>query len=100
MSPKRFGARTTSGPFLLEVGTTLEPIDGGTRRTTSYRGENRGFITLTEPVAIRVARKQSEAANENFKRWSRPHPSRPNKQWSVLRLNGLVWAALLTPACN
>jgi uncharacterized protein YndB with AHSA1/START domain len=64
---ERFGTRTTSGPFLLETDTILEPMDGGTRMTSSYRGENHGFMKLAEPVAIRVARKQFEAANENLK---------------------------------
>jgi uncharacterized protein YndB with AHSA1/START domain len=67
VSRTRFGTRTTSGPFLLETDTTLEPIGTGTKMTSSYRGENHGFMKLAEPVAIRVARKQFEAANENLK---------------------------------
>jgi Polyketide cyclase / dehydrase and lipid transport len=64
---ERFATRTTSGPFLLEVDSRLEAVDGGTRMTSTYRGENHGFMKLAEPVAIRVARKQFEAANENLK---------------------------------
>jgi uncharacterized protein YndB with AHSA1/START domain len=64
---ERFTSRSTSGPFLLEVDTRLEPVDGGTKMTSTYRGESRGFMKLAEPVAVRVARKQFEAANENLK---------------------------------
>lgn len=64
---ERFATRTTSGPFLLEIDTRLEAVDGGTRMTSSYRGESHGFFKLAEPVAVRVARKQFEAANENLK---------------------------------
>jgi carbon monoxide dehydrogenase subunit G len=64
---ERLATRTTSGPFLLEIDTRLEPADGGTRVTSSYRGENHGFVKLAEPVAIRVARKHFESANENLK---------------------------------
>jgi uncharacterized protein YndB with AHSA1/START domain len=64
---ERFATRTTSGPFLLEVDSRFKAVDGGTRMTSTYRGENHGFMKLAEPVAIRVARKQFEAANENLK---------------------------------
>ena len=64
---ERFTTRTISAPFHLEIDSTFEPVGGGTRITTTYRGENRGFMKFAEPVAIRVARKQFEAANENLK---------------------------------
>src|SRR5450759_3253325 len=64
---ERFASGATSGPFQLEIDTRLEPVDGGTKMTSRYRGESRGFMKLAEPVAIRVARKQFEAANENLK---------------------------------
>lgn len=64
---ERFAIRTTSGPFLLETDTRFEAIDGTTRMTSIYRGESHGFMKLAEPVVVRVARKQFEAANENLK---------------------------------
>jgi carbon monoxide dehydrogenase subunit G len=64
---QRLATKTTSGPFLLEIDTGFEAIDGGTRVKTLYRGDNRGFVKLAEPVALRVARKHFEAANENLK---------------------------------
>lgn len=64
---QRFTTKTTSAPFHLEIDSIFETVDGGTRITSTYRGENRGFMKFAEPVAIRVARKQFEAANENLK---------------------------------
>jgi hypothetical protein len=64
---ERFGTRTTSGPFLLDIESRFEAVAGGTRVTTLHRGESHGFMKLAEPVVIRVARKQFEAANENLK---------------------------------
>lgn len=64
---ERFGTRTTSGPFLLDIESRFEAVDGGTLVTTTYRGESHGFLKLAEPVALRVARKHFEAANENLK---------------------------------
>jgi len=56
-----------SGPFLLEIESTLEAVDGGTKLTNRYRGESQGFFKLAEPVVIRLTRRQFEAACENFK---------------------------------
>jgi carbon monoxide dehydrogenase subunit G len=64
---EQFATKTTSAPFHLEIDNRLERVDGGTRLTSTYRGENRGFMKFAEPVAIRVVRKQFEAANENLK---------------------------------
>lgn len=64
---RRFATRSVSGPFHLEVDNSFEAVDGGTRITTKVRGESRGFLKVAEPAAIRVARKQFEAANENMK---------------------------------
>ncbi len=63
----RWVTRTKSGPFYIEYDTRFEPVDGGTRVTTTYRGESRGFFKLAEPAMVRVFRKQCEAANENMK---------------------------------
>ncbi len=64
---KRFVSKTVSGPFDLEVATTLDPVDGGTRVTARYRGESRGFFRLAEPIVFRLAKKHFETANENLK---------------------------------
>ena len=63
----KYSSKTTSGPFLLEIESTLEAVDGGTKLTNHYRGESQGFFKLAEPVVIRLTKRQFETANENFK---------------------------------
>jgi len=64
---EEFSSKTTSGPIHLEVDSTLQPVDGGTRLATVYRGESRGFFKLAEPVIVRLTRKHFETAAENLK---------------------------------
>jgi uncharacterized protein YndB with AHSA1/START domain len=64
---KLFATKTTTAPFYLEVETTLEPTADGTRVTSVYRGESRGFVKLAEPLVIRMGRKQFETAYENLR---------------------------------
>jgi len=64
---EKFSSKTTSGPIHLEVDCTLQPVDGGTRLATVYRGESRGFFKLAEPVIVRLTRKHFETAAENLK---------------------------------
>ena len=64
---KRLVSVSASGPFHLEVENSLEPVDGGTRLTSVYRGESRGFFKLAEPVVVRLTKKHFETATENLK---------------------------------
>jgi carbon monoxide dehydrogenase subunit G len=64
---ERSATRTVSGPFHLEIDNTFEAIDGGTRLTSNFRGESRGFFKLAEPVVVRLTKRQFETATENFK---------------------------------
>ncbi len=64
---QRLASTTTSGPFQLEIASTLKPSGAGTRLRNLYRGESKGFFKLAEPVMVRLARKQFEAAQENLK---------------------------------
>jgi uncharacterized protein YndB with AHSA1/START domain len=41
---KHFATRTTAGPIYLETDAVLEPVAEGTRVTSTYRGESRGFF--------------------------------------------------------
>jgi carbon monoxide dehydrogenase subunit G len=59
--------KSTGGPFQLEVEDTLQPVEGGTKLTSVYRGESHGFAKLAEPVVVRLAKKQFETAAENMK---------------------------------
>ena len=64
---QRFVAKTAAGPFHIELESTLEPTQGGTKLTSLYRGESHGFVKLAEPVVVRLAKKQFEAAAESMK---------------------------------
>ena len=64
---KHFGTRTAGGPFYLETDAVLEPTAGGTRVTTAYRGESRGFFKLAEPLVVRLSKKLWETAAENLR---------------------------------
>ena len=46
--PKRFGAKTTSGPVQFEVMCTLEEMGGGTHMTVHMQGEPGGFFKVAE----------------------------------------------------
>jgi carbon monoxide dehydrogenase subunit G len=64
---KQFATRSTSGPFYIEIDATLEPVDGGTRVTSFYRGESRGFFKIAEPLLVRLTKKHFETAAENLR---------------------------------
>ena len=63
----KYSSKTVSGPFMLEIDSVLEAVEGGTKLTNLYRGESQGFFKLAEPVVIRLTKRQFETANENFK---------------------------------
>ena len=64
---KQFATKSTSGPFHIEIDTTLEPVDGGTQVTSFFRGESRGFFKVAEPILVRLTRKHFETAAENLR---------------------------------
>jgi len=52
---------------LKEVDSRVQSVEGGTRLSTVYRGESRGFFKLAEPVMVRLTKQQFEAAADNMK---------------------------------
>jgi len=64
---KRFSSNSTSGPFYMEVENSLEPHEGGTKLTSIFRGESRGFFKLGEPVLVRLAKKLFQSATDDMK---------------------------------
>ena len=64
---ERYGTKTSSGPFHLEIDSRLEPVANGTRLATVYRGESHGFFKIAESIVTRLARKQFETAAVNLK---------------------------------
>jgi uncharacterized protein YndB with AHSA1/START domain len=63
----RFSSKSVSGPFLLEVENNLETVEGGTRITSDFRGESRGFFKLAEPVMVRLSKNLFETSTDNLK---------------------------------
>lgn len=64
---KKYSSKSTSGPFLMEVENTLEPVEDGTKMTSVFRGESRGFFKLGEPVIVCLSKKLFESATDNMK---------------------------------
>jgi hypothetical protein len=64
---KRFSSKSISGPFLLEIENNLESSDDGTRITSNFRGESRGFFKLAEPVMVRLSKNLFETSTDNLK---------------------------------
>ena len=62
---KHFATRTTAGPFYLETDAVLEPVAEGTRVTSTFRGESRGFFKLAEPLVVRLSKRHWETAMDN-----------------------------------
>jgi uncharacterized protein YndB with AHSA1/START domain len=62
---KHFATKTVTGPFFLETDSVLEPVAEGTRVTSTYRGESRGFFKLAEPLVVRMSKKHWETAMDN-----------------------------------
>ena len=46
--PKRFGAKTTSGPVQFEYLATFEDMGGGTHLTMTFKGEPGGLFKVAE----------------------------------------------------
>jgi uncharacterized protein YndB with AHSA1/START domain len=70
---KHFATRTTAGPIYLETDAALEPDAEGTRVTSTYRGESRGFFKLAEPLVVRLSKKYWESAAENLRALMEDH---------------------------
>jgi carbon monoxide dehydrogenase subunit G len=64
---KQFATKSTAGPLYIEIDTTVEPVAAGTRVTSFYRGESRGFFKLAEPFVVRLTRKHFETAADNLR---------------------------------
>jgi uncharacterized protein YndB with AHSA1/START domain len=63
----KYSSKTVSGPFQLDISNTLTSLGGGTRITSDFRGESRGFFKLAEPVMVRVTKNLFETSMDNFK---------------------------------
>lgn len=64
---KKYIAKSTSGPFPMELGYTVEPVDGGTKVQVVSQAELRGLFKMAGPLLNRMLRKQIEADHANLK---------------------------------
>jgi uncharacterized protein YndB with AHSA1/START domain len=64
----RIAFRTTSGPMPLESSYTVEPVEGGTRVTSTIAMDASGFLSLAEPLIAVGLRREMDAAFRELKR--------------------------------
>jgi len=64
---RKYSFKSTSGPFPIEGGFTLEAAEGGTKVTLAAEAEVGGFFKLAEPLVIRMMKRQFEADVGNLK---------------------------------
>ena len=60
-------SRMTEGPFPLETGYTLEPVENGTHVTFVAEGAPGGFFKLAEPLVVSMAKRAYETDLQNLK---------------------------------
>ena len=58
---------TTSEPFTIKGGHTVEPVDGETRYTFVAEGEPGGFFKLAEPILTRIGTRHVSTNLRNLK---------------------------------
>jgi uncharacterized protein YndB with AHSA1/START domain len=63
----KYSSKSVSGPFQLEITNNLKSMGTGTRITSDFRGESRGFFKLAEPVVTRLTKNLFESSMDNFK---------------------------------
>jgi uncharacterized protein YndB with AHSA1/START domain len=60
-------SKIAEGPFPLETGYTLEPVENGTHVTFVVEGAPGGFFKLAEPLVVSMAKRAYEADLHNLK---------------------------------
>jgi uncharacterized protein YndB with AHSA1/START domain len=64
---RSYATKSKSGPVPVESRVTFERVEGGTRVTVTLAGEPGGFFKLAEPLLVKLAKRQFEAALANLK---------------------------------
>jgi uncharacterized protein YndB with AHSA1/START domain len=62
-----FVSKIAEGPFPLETGYTLEPVENGTHVAFVVEGAPGGFFKFAEPLVVSMARRAYEADLHNLK---------------------------------
>ena|SRR5689334_12091234 len=60
-------SRMAEGPFPLETGYTLEPVEDGTHVSFVVEGEPGGFFKLAEPLVVSMAKRAYTTDLQNLK---------------------------------
>jgi hypothetical protein len=60
-------SKMAEGPFPLETGYTLEPVENGTQVTFVAEGEPGGFFKLAEPLVVSMAKRAYTTDLQNLK---------------------------------
>ena len=60
-------SRIAEGPFPLETGYTLEPVENRTHVSFVVEGEPGGFFKLAEPLVVSMARRAYDTDLQNLK---------------------------------
>ncbi len=60
-------SKIAEGPFPLETGYTLEPVENGTHVTFVVEGAPGGFFKFAEPLVVSMAKRAYEADLHNLK---------------------------------
>ena len=62
-----YASKMAEGPFPLETGYTLEPVENGTHVTFVAEGEPGGFFKLAEPLVVSMAKRAITTDLQNLK---------------------------------
>jgi uncharacterized protein YndB with AHSA1/START domain len=65
--PNRKWTQKGKSPFLVQVRTTFESVDGGTQVNLRLEGEPGGFFKLAEPLVAMMAKRGIEGDLANLK---------------------------------
>lgn len=64
---RTYVSKMAEGPFPLETGYTLEPVENGTHVTFVVEGAPGGFFKLAEPLVVSMAKRAYETDLQNLK---------------------------------
>ncbi len=64
---RKYTGKSKSGPIPLELWTTFERVEGGTRVNLKAEAEIGGFFKLAEPLVVSMGKRQFEGDLANLK---------------------------------
>ena len=64
---RAYASKIAEGPFPLETGYTLEPVENGTHVTFVVEGAPGGFFKFAEPLVVSMAKRAYDTDLQNLK---------------------------------